>query len=831
MSGFGIRPRWLALAVTCLLAACGGGGGGSKPDHFTVNTTSVVFNAYSEDVAPPAPQAVTGAIVDVNSTVYLFITNSTNGLADVGLQVTSATTAQLILYPKAPTLLGAGDFQDTVTVKACTDPGGTNQISGSPKVISVTYHVSGIAAAPAAVTLAAAEGHTSASVPVAITNKTGSNDWTTTIAYDGATQGWLGVSPASGSSTAPILGFSGSALPAGTYTATVTFASGGRIRQIPVTYTVRPNLGVGQSSLVFSAMTGQAALPPAQTVPLTTATGTTLFSHAVTYGAGESGWLHVDGGSAPGLLSVSVNTTGLAAGTTNQAVITLTPADGGTAAQISVSYQLVAPVLTLAGNPSFTLDKSATSTDAYLRRRATTGDTGAPLAWTAVSSVPWLTVTPSGVSGDSVELTLVPAELATLQNGTLNAQVIFTTSAPGVPTATQSMSVPLTLNIPVVNYVAPYVAYVGEQQGVILRGGGFSSAAPPTVMFGSQPAQSVQVVSDTEIRALPPAFGAAGQQPVTIANSLGLQRSTAVLVVREHPNYAYASLPTTAGFQDRTVLYDAERDAVFSYCSWMGNWSATNPSTINRYAYDVLSGTWAWTSTFVPELWDIAMSPDGKFLIALSSSRLWLLDPVTFTSKGHVDLTRGGLGTARQLAVTNDGKVLIRDMGLAYSLVEQAFSPVTFPPSIGIVISGDGSRAVVGDANGSSYIPLSIYDASTGLVTASTTFEYFQLPSLDRTGSRYFSGGNLRDRDLKLIGGIPTYMGYMRPDGLRAYEVDPNAPQTIRTWDLVGVGPSFPQLSSITLPEAVDGLWLLASPDCRTLFIPGPNKFQVVPLP
>lgn len=33
---------------------------------------------------------------------------------------------------------------------------------------------------------------------------------------------------------------------------------------------------------------------------------------------------------------------------------------------------------------------------------------------------------------------------------------------------------------------------------------------------------------------------------------------------------------------------------------------------------------------------------------------------------------------------------------------------------------------------------------------ASNAFEYFQLPSLDRTGSRYFSGGTLRNVEIDL---------------------------------------------------------------------------------
>jgi len=380
----------------------------------------------------------------------------------------------------------------------------------------------------------------------------------------------------------------------------------------------------------------------------------------------------------------------------------------------------------------------------------------------------------------------------------------------------------------VVDYVSPYVAYLGEQQAVIVRGSGFVGAT--TVMFGDQPAASMQVTSDTEIRAVPPVVNVAGRLSVTVGSTSG--RSHADLVVRSHPNYTYASVETGVGFQDRHILYDAERDAVFSYCSWFGNYQASSPSTVNRYAYDRSDGTWSKTSTYVPSLWDIDMSPDGKYLIALSTSRLWLLDPVTLSTLGYADLTQmGQLGTAGQLGVANDGKVLIRDLGVAYSLVDKTFTLAKFPGGIGIVFSGDGSRGVVGDANTSATVPLSKYDASTGLISPSQTFEYFQLPSMDRTGSHYFSGGNLRDKDLILVGGVPAFLGYMRPDAKRAYDIDTTNNTHIHVYDLVGNGPSFPQLADIVVGDALESFWIRASLDNKYLFIPGPNKFIVVPLP
>ncbi|MET0791755.1 MAG: IPT/TIG domain-containing protein [Polyangiaceae bacterium] len=380
-----------------------------------------------------------------------------------------------------------------------------------------------------------------------------------------------------------------------------------------------------------------------------------------------------------------------------------------------------------------------------------------------------------------------------------------------------------------IDYVSPNVAYLDEQQGVVIRGTHFPVNA--SVCFGNQPAASVERKSASEIRAIPPLIHVPGRVPITLGGSAAQADSHTELTVRAHPSYAPAVVITDVGFQERHALYDAERDAVFSYCSWFGNYSAKTPSTIQRYAYDAATGSWSTTSSYVPELWDIALSPDGKYLIALGTSRLWLLDPVTFNALDFVDFSQASFGTAGQLAVTNDGKVLIRDLGKAYSLVDKTFSAAAFPGAIGIVISADGGRGVVGDANSSASVPLSIYDASTGLITPSNALEYFQVPSLDRTGSRYFSGGNLRDRELSLIGGVPTYMGFMSADGKHAYEIDSVNRTHIHVYNLVGSGPTFPQLDDLVLTDTIDGYWLHGSLDSRFLFIPGPDKFIVAPVP
>ena len=172
--------RFLSLGcVVLLLAACGGGGGGGGSrtvGNFTISTNAVTFDA---EVGGPSPATatVTGSITGVDGTVFLTVMLTSNGIANASVAVTGETTGALTIFPKHPAQLGAGTFNDTVTVSACLDAGCARPVGGSPKTINVTYNVRGLGASPANVVLSAPEGVAAAAQQISLSNNTGSN-WT-----------------------------------------------------------------------------------------------------------------------------------------------------------------------------------------------------------------------------------------------------------------------------------------------------------------------------------------------------------------------------------------------------------------------------------------------------------------------------------------------------------------------------------------------------------------------------------------------------------------------------------------------------------------------------
>lgn len=164
---------------------------------------------------------------------------------------------------------------------------------------------------------AVAGGAEPAGQDVTVTNTGGGSlSWTATD-----NQAWLEVSPASGSApgTARVTART-SGLAAGTYTGAVTVsASGaqGTPKQIPVTFTVAaapppPQLSTSPSSLAFTATAG-GANPATQSIAVTNTGGGSLSWTA----SAAATWLSASPatGSAPGTVTVSVNTAGLAPGT------------------------------------------------------------------------------------------------------------------------------------------------------------------------------------------------------------------------------------------------------------------------------------------------------------------------------------------------------------------------------------------------------------------------------------------------------------------------------------------------------------------------------------
>jgi hypothetical protein len=281
--------------------------------------------------------------------------------------------------------------------------------------------------------------------------------------------------------------------------------------------------------------------------------------------------------------------------------------------------------------------------------------------------------------------------------------------------------------------------------------------------------------------------------------------------------------------------------------------SAGSGGEILRYTYSGSSWSVTPISQYVPAFQDMVTSPDGKNLIALSSTAVSLFDSLTLASGPITNATDlfAGFEYLRYSAMTNDGKMLITsgvfgsgDTVLrSYDLRSTSFSKVGSYPTNYVYFgtpsaSLDGSRVVVVQGGTSPPSAVLQYDASTGGLSLTGTNLNIGAAALDRTGSRIVLNGSLVfNKSFVQIGSIPC--GYMQtvlaPDGSRAYCYGSNLGNTLHTYDLSvpPVAGVFPEIGAgITLASNPGALSKMAiSPDGGTLFIAGSSRIVVQPLP
>ncbi|MFN7919857.1 MAG: hypothetical protein U0Q16_07150 [Bryobacteraceae bacterium] len=243
-----------------------------------------------------------------------------------------------------------------------------------------------------------------------------------TTAVDTAGAGVYGSVAPTVSSSQLTYAINAASLDPGTYTAQIDITDGGAANSpssIPVTVTVTAPplyLSVSPATLTFTALQG-GANPAAQSVAI------------ANLGNGSLGWTATSNqtwltaspsnGTAPSNVSVGVSTAGLAAGTYNGTVTVTAPGAPNSPKTIAVTLNVAA-----VSPASLTFNGAGTQTVTV------TGLTG----WTATSSQPWLTITPSANSFTAT------ASTNGLAGGTYTATI---TVGP--------LTIPVTLNVPAVS--------------------------------------------------------------------------------------------------------------------------------------------------------------------------------------------------------------------------------------------------------------------------------------------------------------------------------------------------------------------------------------------
>ena len=147
--------RYLScMAAALFIAGCGGGGGGGGsssaggstpvPPPNTPATLSVSSNTIAATASTAQSAPSVGFSVQITTTVststefYVNGSYTKHGIASIS---EDSTAGNFTIVFQSPAALGVGTYQDTITLEACYQSACSQQVTGSPQVIAVTYTV------------------------------------------------------------------------------------------------------------------------------------------------------------------------------------------------------------------------------------------------------------------------------------------------------------------------------------------------------------------------------------------------------------------------------------------------------------------------------------------------------------------------------------------------------------------------------------------------------------------------------------------------------------------------------------------------------------------
>ncbi len=414
------RARLFAVFLLGLaVAACGGGGGGgggsSAPaGAFTLSANSAAFTAIA-NAAPPAARSialtVTGGRVAFVGAAYDAGQSQPPWL---GIELTGSGNNYTLTLRILSTSLPAGDYSSTFAVGTADSAGNVLQRQN----VTVTYSVTpaiGLSASPRATSFIF--GDTRSTQAMTIDVQAAGRQWTITSSAP-----WLPVPGATQSGNASLAAtLDAGSLAPGSYSATLTVTSAANAADtasLTVTAVVEPaTLAVSAGDVLLGGQDGRAqALQQALGFSLQAGNGVHPYTVTLTTDDGGS-WLAVDStsgnvGSGGRTLNFSASRDGLAGGTrTGEARIDVDVKGTVLTERVPVTFNLEASrLVATAAGVGLT---SAPGRDVLTRSVKVLSNLGrADIPWTATSSQPWLSVTPSGLTGGEVALTADPAGLA-----------------------------------------------------------------------------------------------------------------------------------------------------------------------------------------------------------------------------------------------------------------------------------------------------------------------------------------------------------------------------------------------------------------------------------
>ena len=484
-------PTGLAASTTpytATLAVTTAYGSATVTVSFLV-TTSPVLVAYPGSLnfsyTPGSSTPYSPLYLSASDSSAITVTATTSATwLSVGGQSSTTTPTPITVQGSNLTTLANGVYTGSVTVTATTAGSAANSPVNVPVVLTVTGSTAtggggSLTLSNSSMTFNAQQSGT---LPASQTLQVSASTSTSYTATASSTGNWLSVSPSGSLTTSgnPILTVSvnqsGLTVGGSPYAGAITLVANGVTQTVQVTLVVSTastgggtgNVTANPTSLNFGTYQIGASTPSPQPLQVASASGSAGVSFTI---SSNASWLSagvVNGASlvTPVTFSVGVvnpNVSNLAAGTTYNATITITP-NGGTVVTIPVSLTVVAA-------PTITVTSATTLSFSYQAGNAnpTPGTVnisggGASLGFSAAvtSGSDWLSVSPtSGTTPTTGTATLT----VTVTPGNLTAaQYIGTILISGAGGATGStvinVNLAVTAPLPTINSVVNAASFI-----------------------------------------------------------------------------------------------------------------------------------------------------------------------------------------------------------------------------------------------------------------------------------------------------------------------------------------------------------------------------------
>jgi len=466
----------------------------------------------------------------------------------------------------------------------------------------------GLTVSPSSLSFSATQGGTSPPSQTISVQAGRGTRFTTSISVGSGAANWLSVSPSGTLYTNQTLtvAVNSSGLSSGTYNGTISLTSGQEenrsTQTVSVTLSVtRPTVTVSPTSLTFNATAGGAA-PASQTVSVT-ASRATAFTAAVT-GSGTN-WLHISpSGSLTTnrTLTVSVNPSGLTAGSYNGVI---SVAAAGVTRTVTVAFVVSQAASTITVAPS-SLTFNATAGGAVPAVQTVSVTANAATNFTATAAVQsgstnWLTISPTGSLNTNRTLTVSvnPTGLAAgSYNGTISVVSGGVTHTVAVTFAVSSAASTITVAPTFLTFTAIAGGAAPTSQTVSVTANAATNfTATAAIQTGStkwlavSPSGSLTTNQTLTVSVTPAGLAAGSYNGTISAVSGGVTRTVAVTFTLTAPPVTLTAAPTSLTFfgtigtsapASQTLSVTAAATTAFtaaaSIQSGSSNWLTVSPS-------------------------------------------------------------------------------------------------------------------------------------------------------------------------------------------------------------------------------------------------------------